>query len=480
MSGHAPATHASPGTGAALRVEAARVLVAVLDEGRSLKAVLAEVLPGLADPRDRSLLEAIVFAALRHERRYAFVLAQWLTKPLPMASAKDRTVARLLPVGLAQLDALGLSPHAAVATTVDAVKQLGREGLAGLFNAVLRKATRETWPVADSLAVRTSHPDWLLRRFADDWPERVETLLAANNTEAPLWLRANAPRFARTALAERWRAAGIASKPGSAADSLRLVERANPATLPGFEEGAFHVQDLAAQLAVEALAPGPGMRVLDACAAPGGKTLGLLSAVGDAGEVLALDTVVARLERVQALIGRLLPSAARFTTRVADATAPSRWHDGRAFDAILLDAPCSATGIIRRQPDIKAHRREDDVTALVAVQAALLDALFPLLRPGGRLLYATCSLLRAENDAQIAAFLARTPAAISLPLDARFGLDTGHGSQRFPGEEDGDGFFYALLERRENATQASPGAAGSSSTARKPPPAARWKSSRPP
>lgn len=447
MSGNAPPKGASPGAGAALRAEAARVLVAVLDEGRSLKAVLAEVLPAIADPRDRGLLEAIVFAALRHERRYAFALSRWLAKPLPMASAKDRAVARLLLVGLAQLDALALPPHAAVAATVDAVKQLGREGLAGLFNAVLRKAAREAWPVADSLAVRTSHPDWLLRRFEADWPERVEALLASNNTEAPLWLRANAPRMPREALAARWLTAGIASEAGSARDSLRLLDRANPATLPGFDEGAFHVQDLAAQLAVEALAVAPGARVLDACAAPGGKTLGLLSAVGDAGEVLALDVDARRLQRVRALVDALRPSAARFEAHAFDAAEVAAWHDGRAFDAILLDAPCSATGILRRQPDIKAHRREADIAVLAATQARLLDALFPLLRPGGRLLYATCSVLREENDHQVAGFLACTPEARLLPLDARFGLDTGNGTQRFPGDDGGDGFFYALIER---------------------------------
>ena len=183
--------------GAALRAEAARVLVAVLDDGRSLKAVLAEVLPRWNDPRDRGLIEAIVFMALRHERRYAFVLSRWLSRPLPTGSAKDRAVARLLLVGLAQQDALGLAPHAAVGATVDAVKLLGREGLAGLFNAVLRKATRGAWPVSTSPAIQASHPDWLLARLEADWPGRVEAILAANNAEAPVWLRANAPRVPR-------------------------------------------------------------------------------------------------------------------------------------------------------------------------------------------------------------------------------------------------------------------------------------------
>ncbi|GAB3731433.1 16S rRNA (cytosine(967)-C(5))-methyltransferase RsmB [Silanimonas algicola] len=435
------------GPGAALRAEAARVLVAVLDDGRSLKAVLSAALPRIAEPRDRGLLEAIVFAALRHERRYAFVLSRWLARPLPVGTAKDRAVARLLLVGLAQLDALGLAPHAAVGATVDAVKQLGREGLSGLFNAVLRKAIREPWPEAESRAVRTSHPDWLVRRFEADWPERVDALLAANNAEAPLWLRANAPRIGRERLAARWAAAGIATESGPARDSLRVVERANPTQLPGFDEGLFHVQDLAAQLAIEALAPQPGQRVLDACAAPGGKTLGLLSAVGDAGEVQALDVDARRLERVVALVASLQPSRAGFGARVADAAEPARWHDGRPFDAILLDAPCSATGILRRQPDIKAHRRDDDIAVLAATQARLLDGLWPLLAPGGCLLYATCSVLREENAAQVEAFLSRHPEAKLVPLDARFGHDTGSGTQRFPGEEGGDGFFYARLFR---------------------------------
>ncbi|MCZ8061649.1 16S rRNA (cytosine(967)-C(5))-methyltransferase RsmB [Silanimonas sp.] len=435
------------GPGAALRAEAARVLVAVLDDGRSLKAVLSAALPKIADPRDRGLLEAIVFAALRHERRYTFVLSRWLTRPLPVGTAKDRAVARLLLVGLAQLDALGMAPHAAVGATVDAVKQLGREGLAGLFNAVLRKATREPWAVPDSRAVRTSHPDWMVRRFEADWPERVDALLEANNTEAPLWLRANAPRVGREALAARWSEAGIASESGPARDGLRVLERANPTQLPGFDDGAFHVQDLAAQLAVEALGPLQGQRVLDACAAPGGKTLGLMSAVGDGGEVLALDVDAKRLERVRSLVQAVSPSRARFEARAADAAEVGSWHDGRAFDAILLDAPCSATGILRRQPDIKAHRREDDIAVLAATQARLLEALWPLLTPGGVLLYATCSVLREENDQQVAAFLARHPDARLEPLDARFGYDTGHGTQRFPGEDGGDGFFYARLVR---------------------------------
>jgi 16S rRNA (cytosine967-C5)-methyltransferase len=434
--------------GAAVRAEAARVLAEVLDDGRSLKAVLAQRLPALVDPRDRALLEALCFVALRHRRRYDALLRRWVPRALPMRTPTDQRVARLWLVGLAQLDALDLPVHAAVGATVEAVRVLGRAGLAGLFNAVLRRASRERpWPLPDDPAERHSLPDWLWRVLQADWPERAATIAEAGNTEPPLWLRVNTARLARDALRARWQAAAIAAEPGPAIGSLRLGERRPPTQLPGFAEGLVQVQDLAAQLAVEALAPSPGMRVLDACAAPGGKTAQLAEAVGAQGQVIAIDVDAGRLAKVGALLRQLGLDDGRVRLIPADAADPDRCADGAPFDAILLDAPCSATGILRRQPDARWHRRPDDIAPLVQAQARLLDALWRQLRPGGRLLYATCSLLRDENDRQIAAFLARTADARLLPLDARFGHDTGHGRQRFPGDDGGDGFFYALLHR---------------------------------
>ena len=267
------------------------------------------------------------------------------------------------------------------------------------------------------------------------------------NAEAPLWLRANPEQVGRDGLAGQLADAGIEATHGIASHSLKLSARADPIRLPGFDAGAFTVQDLAAQLAVEALAVEPGARVLDACAAPGGKTAQLAAAVGSNGRVIALDVDARRLTRVDGLLRRLGLGDGRVVTRSADAIDVSTWHDGELFDAILLDAPCSATGILRRQPDARWHRRAEDLPSLLRAQSRLLDALWPLLRPGGRLLYATCSVLRDENDRQIAAFLDRTPDARLRPLAAHFGRALATGSQRFPGEDGGDGFFYALMER---------------------------------
>ncbi|WP_295362341.1 16S rRNA (cytosine(967)-C(5))-methyltransferase RsmB [Arenimonas sp.] len=432
------------GPGSALRAEAARVLQAVLAEGRSLKAVLGRSLPGVADPRDRALLEAICFDALRHRRRYEFALSGWLARPLPR---RDQAVHFLLLAGLAQLKGLGLAPHAAVGATAEAARDLGRSGLVGLVNALLRRASREALPESEDPAVAGSHPDWLVARLRADWPAQAAAILAANNQAAPLWLRANPRQGSAAALQARLHEAGLdAALVPEVPGALRLDTPVPVEALPGWEQGALSVQDGAAQLAVLALDPRPGERVLDACAAPGGKAAQLVAALGN-GEVLALDVDARRLAKVSQLLHRLHLEAPNVQVRVADAAAPEGWFDGRAFDAIILDAPCSATGIIRRQPDIKWHRREADIEALAALQARLLDALWTLLKPGGRLLYATCSVLVQENAAQVQAFLERHPEAVVRPLDERFGHASGAGRQRLPGEGGMDGFFYALLAR---------------------------------
>ena len=427
--------------GAAVRAAAARVLDAVLHGGRSLKAELATVLPTIADPRDRALLEAIVFAALRMHARYAAALAQWMPKP---PGRRDGALRALLYVGFAQLDALQLPAHAALASTVDAARVLGRAHQAGLVNALLRRAQRDGLPEADASA---AWPRWLLDRLQHDRPGQVEAIVRASAEAGPLWLRVNRRLATPEGVLARLAESRIeAVQEPACPDGLRIDSPVPVSALPGFADGELSVQDGSAQLVADALAPAPGARVLDACAAPGGKAAHMLER-DRALRLLALDMDARRLDRVRATLARLALDDGNVRLRAADAADVSTWWDGTPFDAILLDAPCSATGVVRRQPDILLHRRASDIDDLVALQARLLDAVWPTLAPGGTLLYATCSILRRENDAQVAAFLARTPDARLQPLDARFGEDTGHGSQRLPGQDGMDGFFYARIRK---------------------------------
>ena len=427
--------------GAAVRAAAARVLDAVLHGGRSLKAELATVLPTIADPRDRALLEAMVFAALRMHARYAAALAQWMPKP---PGRRDGALRALLYVGFAQLDALQLPAHAALASTVDAARVIGRAHQAGLVNALLRRAQRDGLPDADASA---AWPRWLLDRLQRDRPGQVEAIVRASAEAGPLWLRVNRRLATPEGVLARLAESRIeAVQEPACPDGLRIDSPVPVSALPGFADGELSVQDGSAQLVADALAPAPGARVLDACAAPGGKAAHMLER-DRALRLLALDMDARRLDRVRATLARLALDDGNVRLRAADAADVSTWWDGTPFDAILLDAPCSATGVVRRQPDILLHRRASDIDDLVALQARLLDAVWPTLAPGGTLLYATCSILRRENDAQVAAFLARTPDARLQPLDARFGEDTGHGSQRLPGQDGMDGFFYARIRK---------------------------------
>ena len=319
---------------------------------------------------------------------------------------------------------------------------------AGLVNAVLRNRQRRRAALDAALAAEPvavhAHPAWLLERLQADWPADWPAIVEASNQQAPMMLRVNLARESRDEALARLATAGIAAAAHAQVASAVVLEHpAEVSALPGFADGRLSVQDGAGQLAAPLLAPEPGDRVLDACCAPGGKTGHLLeTALGL--ELLALDIDATRLVRVRENLDRLGYDAELLA---ADAGAPADWWDGRPFERILLDAPCSATGVIRRHPDIKALRQPADIDALAARQRALLDALWPLLAPGGILLYATCSLLRAENETVIAAFLAAHPDAAELVIDADWGLALRHGRQILPGSAGLDGFYYARLLR---------------------------------
>ncbi|WP_045737426.1 16S rRNA (cytosine(967)-C(5))-methyltransferase RsmB [Xanthomonas sp. MUS 060] len=426
--------------GVAPRVIAARVLVAVMDRGRSLKAELAAALPGLPDARDRALVEAICFAVLRRRPAYEAALRLWLQKQLPQRDAELRA---LLLAGFAQLDVLGLAPHAALSATVEATRALERPRQAGLVNALLRRALRDGLPV---VAADAGWPLWLRDALCADWPEHAEAIFVASQQPAPLWLRVNRQRGTRAAYLQALADAGIAAQAApTLADAICLHVPVAVSALPGFADGWVSVQDASAQQVADVLAPAPGARVLDACAAPGGKSAHLLER--DPTLCLtALDVDARRLQRVRETFERI-GSGTQARLQAADTAQPQTWWDGVPFDAVLLDAPCSATGIVRRQPDVLLHRRREDLIALQALQARLLDAGWQVLRPGGVLVYATCSLLQDENARQLQAMLARHADAVLEDPGAACGHPSGGGRQRLPGEEGADGFFYARLRK---------------------------------
>jgi 16S rRNA (cytosine967-C5)-methyltransferase len=427
--------------GVPTRVLAARVLAQVIGRGRSLKAELATALPSLDDGRDRALLEALCFAVLRRRTAYDAALAAWMQRPL---GVREDELRALLLVGFAQLDALELPAHAALSATVDAARALGKERQAGMVNALLRRAQRDGIP---PLPAREAFPQWMAEQIEQDWPEQADDIFTASLQPAPLWLRVNRQHGSREAMLERLEAAGIAAEASElGSDAIRLPVPMAVSALPGFADGALSVQDLSAQQVADALAVPKGARVLDACAAPGGKSAHLLERDPSL-RLLALDIDARRLKRISETFART-GVGEHAQVRAADATDPASWWDGQPFDVILLDAPCSATGIIRRQPDVLLHRRATDIPALVALQARLLDACFGMLAPGGTLLYATCSILRDENQFQIEAFLQRTRGAGFLPLGDAYGHDSWAGRQRLPGEHGADGFFYARLLKK--------------------------------
>lgn len=428
--------------GAALRADAARALARIALDGVSLRAAFDARAARNADPRDRALLSASLYAGSRWWLRFDAALSRLVERPLP---PKAREVRALLVLGLVQIEILDMPDYAVVAACVDAARLLGQPRHAGLVNAVLRRYLREREGLLAALdakaETRHAHPRWLIERLVSDWPGDIDAILAANNCEASLTLRANRRRVDPAGLKARFDAAGIACSLSPALpDALVLAESADVSRLPGYAEGLFSVQDGAAQRVVDLLDVRDGLRVLDACAAPGGKSAHMLERARI--DLTSIDSDEARLPRVRENLARLGLEA---EVRHGDAERPAEWWDGRPFDRILVDAPCSASGIIRRQPDIKLHRRGSDIATLASRQARLLAAAWPMLAPGGTLVYATCSVLRAENETVLAGFLRTHPQARANELPAAIGVTAGQGRQNLPGSAGMDGFFYASV-----------------------------------
>lgn len=425
------------------RLAAAKALAAVLNGKASLNSSLPTQMDKVED-RDRGFTQDLAFGTARWQPRLSALAAKLLQKPF---KAADADVEALLLVGLYQLLYTRVPAHAAIGETVGCADKLKKPWAKALLNAVLRRAQRESEALLAELehdpVVRTAHPRWLQKSLKAFWPEQWEAICAANNAHPPMILRVNRRHHSRDAYLQLLTDAGINATPCVySVDGIVLEAATDVRSLPGFAEGWISVQDEAAQLAADLLDLAPGQRVLDACCAPGGKTCHILEVEKDLAAVVAVDLEAKRLVRVRENLARLGLSAELIA---ADGRDTATWWDGKPFQRILLDAPCSATGVIRRHPDIKLTRQPDDIAALAVLQGELLDALWPTLEVGGILLYATCSTLPTENTEVIEAFLARTSGARELDLATTAGIKQPHGRQLLAQEGGHDGFYYAKL-----------------------------------
>lgn len=434
---------ANPGREAALHA-----LMHLFGQGRTLTSALAQATDSIADPRDRALAQELGYGVVRWLPQLEALLHRQLDNPL---AQRHRDVRIALLLGLYQLVHTRIPVHAAVAETVALAGACHKPWAKGLINGVLRGYLRNRAALMAALRQQPeaeyAHPGWLIDATQRAWPQDWERILVENNRRPPMTLRVNARRSDRSTYLRRLATANIeADAAPHTTHGIRLAAPSDVDALPGFQDGLVSVQDAAAQLAAPLLDIKPGHRVLDACAAPGGKTAHMLECAPQPASLLAIDRDRQRLARVSATLERLGLQA---EVAPGDAAMPQTWWNGIPFERILLDAPCSATGVIRRHPDIKVLRRSSDLGGLVDHQAKLLEALWPLLARGGLLLYATCSVLPQENTAQIARFLAQHPDARARAMDAPWGRSVGPGRQILPGADGMDGFFYALLEKQE-------------------------------
>lgn len=418
------------------------MLLEVAYHGASLDGALQSQLHRV-DAADRSLFKELCFGSLRWYWRCKGVIDQLMERPLKQ---RDRVIEALLILGIYQLDQLRLPAHAALHTTVGACATLKRPKAKGLVNGVLRNSQRRGGALIEALgdASRDAHPEWLWRRIREEWPDRAEAIIEANNQRPPMALRVNTRAVSVTRYLEALADAGIDARPLPYAPAGVVLERGmNVDNLPGFEQGWVSVQDASAQLLPGLVAPAAPRRILDACAAPGGKLTHLLESFPEA-LVQAVEVDPERARRIDENLQRLGLEA---EVAVADATMLDDWWDGRPFDVIVLDVPCSGTGVIRRHPDIKVLRRASDIAQFAALQQRLLERLWPTLQAGGLMVYVTCSILAAENQDRIQHFVDQTPEALGQPVRLPAAEPLSHGCQVLPAQDGGDGFYYAVLRK---------------------------------
>jgi len=426
------------------REVAALTLAQVLLQQRSLSGLLPPALEKVADS-ERGLLQELCYGSMRWYPQLQLLLNQLLTKAL---KPKDSDIQALLIIGLYQLRHMRIPDHAAIAETVEVTRRLNKHWATKLVNGVLRNSQRQHDTLDETLkdlpVFTHAHPKWMIKAIEESWGDKAADIFAANNGHPPFTLRLN-PSFAERdeyikALPAKLNAKACSFSSGG----FTLQKACDVFDLPLFSEGGVSVQDEAAQLAATLLDLKPGQRVLDACCAPGGKTGHILETEAGLAHLTALDSDSRRLVRVEENLARLKKTA---TLLCGDATQTEGWWDQVPFDRILVDAPCSGTGVIRRHPDIKLLRKPADIVKLAELQLAILKNLWQTLKPGGRLVYATCSIMPAENTLLLERFVSETPDANEQTLDVNWGFAQTHGRQLLPSIEGHDGFFYAVLDK---------------------------------
>jgi 16S rRNA (cytosine967-C5)-methyltransferase len=439
------------GAAASARAVAAHAVARILREGVTLDSALKDALAA-ADPKLAPPVRSLTYGAVRGYFRHEAILGRLLSVPV---RSLDFLVRALLSVALYEIEDEKTPQYAVVDAAVETAKATDAARASGLINAVLRRYLRERKAldadIARNPATRHASPVWLADRLRADWPVRWTQFLAAGDTQAPMWLRVNPRHLTAEEYLIRLQAAGIGARAEARVpQAVCLDTPCDVHDLPGFAEGLVSVQDLAAQCVAFPLDLRSGQRVLDACAAPGGKTALIAEREPNLAQLVAVDVDRERLLSVGENLRRGSLSA---VTVLGDAGAPASWWDGIAFDRILLDAPCSALGVIRRHPDIRLRKSPADIDKLPQLQERLLNSVWQLLKPQGRLVYATCTVTRSENRDLLGAFLKRTPDAVSVPVEEwpawpGLGEADEFGRQIFPGEAGADGFYYAALTKR--------------------------------
>ncbi|MBF4520645.1 16S rRNA (cytosine(967)-C(5))-methyltransferase RsmB [Acinetobacter towneri] len=421
-----------------LRAQVIRTLLAV-QQGQSLNSVLPLHLNKVSE-RDRALFHELVLGTLRQWYALKSITLPLLVKPL-----NNETVETCLYVGLYQVLCTRVASHAAISETVTATKQLGYQALSGVVNAILRRVSRETSDFQTALTQAHGLPSWLYKRLKKDWPEQLEQLTQSLKQTAPLTLRVNTRQISRDDYLEILQEQEIAAEACSLSEvGIVMLQNVHIPDLPGFDEGVFSVQDEHAQLCASLLPNLDGKVVIDACAAPGGKTAHLLEKFQPK-KLIALDHDAKRLLRVSENLERLqLNQDTQVDIVAADATT---WMTSETVDCIVLDAPCSAIGVLRRHPDIRLLRQSGDIQQTAALQQQILQHMWQQLKVGGTLLYITCSILKAENEQQMQLFFAEYDNAKEVKIEADWGIAQRYGRQLLPQQGRGDGFYYCRIEK---------------------------------